>query len=278
MLIAIVLLIAQGFPQQVVSTNGRPTAQAVNVQADPAHPLSISGTISASTSCKATAAAPTYVEGTNDPLSCDLSGVLRASGSGGAVDVTDRAGRLLGITSTNVTQFGGTNLSTGTGTGGAGIPRVTVSNDSQVKIWDSTNTATVKAASTAPATTDTALVVAQSPQSNPVCTSFKPISQTTSTDLITSTNKLHICAVLVVSATAQSLSLVEGTGSVCATGVAAVMGATTAANGMALAANGGWTMTADRAWLKTATTADHLCLLQSGAGNVSGVITYVDAQ
>ncbi len=32
----------------------------------------------------------------------------------------------------NVTQFGGTNLSTGTGAGGAGIPRVTVSNDSAV--------------------------------------------------------------------------------------------------------------------------------------------------
>lgn len=34
--------------------------------------------------------------------------------------------------STNVTQFGGTNVSTGTGTGGAGIPRVTVSSDSVV--------------------------------------------------------------------------------------------------------------------------------------------------
>ena len=36
--------------------------------------------------------------------------------------------------STNVTQFGGTNLSTGTGAGGAGIPRVTVSDDSVVGI------------------------------------------------------------------------------------------------------------------------------------------------
>ena len=32
--------------------------------------------------------------------------------------------------SENVTQFGGTNISTGTGVGGAGIPRVTVSSDS----------------------------------------------------------------------------------------------------------------------------------------------------
>lgn len=34
----------------------------------------------------------------------------------------------------NVTQFGGTNVSTGTGTGGAGIPRVTVSSDSSMTV------------------------------------------------------------------------------------------------------------------------------------------------
>jgi hypothetical protein len=34
--------------------------------------------------------------------------------------------------SNNVAQFGGTNVSTGTGAGGTGIPRVTVSNDSSL--------------------------------------------------------------------------------------------------------------------------------------------------
>jgi len=43
----------------------------------------------------------------------------------------------------NITQFGGTNLSTGTGAGGNGIPRVTVSNDSAVKLWDGTTAAAV---------------------------------------------------------------------------------------------------------------------------------------
>jgi len=134
----------------------------------------------------------------------------------------------------------------------------------------------VKASGTNAATTDAALVVAPSPNPSTMCTSFIAISQTASTDLVTSTNKLHICAMLIVSATAQSISLVEGTGATCGTGTAAIMGATTAANGMSLAANGGWTHTADRAFLVTATTADHLCLLQSGAGNVSGFISYVD--
>ncbi len=40
---------------------------------------------------------------------------------------------------TNVTQFGGTNVSTGTGVGGAGIPRVTVSTDSTVNAAQSGN-------------------------------------------------------------------------------------------------------------------------------------------
>jgi hypothetical protein len=52
---------------------------------------------------------------------------------------------------TNVTQFGGTNVSTGTGTGGAGIPRVTVSSDSTVGV---TGTVTVSGTVTANAGTN----------------------------------------------------------------------------------------------------------------------------
>jgi hypothetical protein len=83
----------------------------------------------------------------------------------------------------NVAQFGGTNVVTGTGASGAGIPRVTVSNDSNVlatqsgtwnvnqaigvagfgKVTDGSNTAAVKAASTAAVAADPALVVQLSP-------------------------------------------------------------------------------------------------------------------
>ncbi len=48
----------------------------------------------------------------------------------------------------NVSQFGGSAVVTGTGTSGAGIPRVTVSNDSKVQVWDGTNTASVTAKGT----------------------------------------------------------------------------------------------------------------------------------
>lgn len=224
-----------------------------------------------------TTSAPSYTTAQTSPLSLDTSGNLRVNP--GTVTVTGTVTSNQGTANAtpwneNVAQFGGTNISTGTGAGGTGIPRVTVSNDSQVKVWDGTSTNTLKASGTSAATTDTAIVVAPSPNPSDVCTSFKAISQTASTDLITSTNKLHICAMLIVSATAQSVSLIEGTGTVCATGTSAIMGGT--AGTIALAANGGFTHTAERPFLITNTTADHLCLVQTGSGNVSGFISYVD--
>src|SRR5207302_4985103 len=53
--------------------------------------------------------------------------------------------------STNVTQFGGTNVSTGTGAGGLGIPRVTISNDSSLAANQSVNVAQIAGATTSTA-------------------------------------------------------------------------------------------------------------------------------
>lgn len=102
-----------------------------------------------------------------------------------------------------------------------------------------------------------------------------PISQATSTDLYTSHNRIHVCAVALVNgATAQSVSLVEGTGSICATNKTALIGGTTAS--VALAVSGFFGLASATPWLNSAVTGDHLCLLQSGATNVSGVITLND--
>lgn len=49
----------------------------------------------------------------------------------------------------NITQFGGNAVTTGTGAGGSGIPRVTVSNDSAIKVWDGTTVVSVIAGTTA---------------------------------------------------------------------------------------------------------------------------------
>lgn len=179
--------------------------------------------------------------------------------------------------STNVDQIGGAALALGQTTMAASLPVTMASNQGNI----STNVAqiagtapTVKASGTNAATTDTALVIAPSPNPSTVCSSVKAVNQTASTDLVTSVAKLHICSIVLVSATAQNLSLVEGTGTTCATGIAALIGGTTAS--VAVAANGGFATASERAWLVTQTTADHLCLLQSGTGNVSGVITYLD--
>lgn len=80
-----------------------------------------------------TTAAPSYTTAQTSPLSLTTTGLLRVDGSGvtqpvsGTVTTTPPSNA-----STNVAQFGGTNVSTGTGAGGAGIPRVTVSNDSNI--------------------------------------------------------------------------------------------------------------------------------------------------
>jgi hypothetical protein len=73
-------------------------------------------------------------------------------------------------TNDNVATFGGTNVQTGTGASGAGVPRVTVSNDSSLAANQSVNVnqiagtaATQKAASTQSAATDTSLVVQINP-------------------------------------------------------------------------------------------------------------------
>jgi|ERR1019366_2402410 hypothetical protein len=89
-----------------------------------------------------TTSAPTYITGNINPLSLTTTGALRVDGSGVTQPVsgTITANQGGAPWSQNVTQFGGTNISTGTGVGGVGIPRVTVSNDSNVLITPPTLT------------------------------------------------------------------------------------------------------------------------------------------
>lgn len=104
------------------------------------------------------------------------------------------------------------------------------------------------------------------------------ISQTTSTQLFagTSSKKTYICSIMLVAADAENVSLVAGTGSVCATGTSAVIGGTSAANGPNLAANGGFALGSGLATVASGTVnADNICLLQSASGRVAGVVTYV---
>lgn len=104
------------------------------------------------------------------------------------------------------------------------------------------------------------------------------ISQVASTQIVTGVTgqKVFICHMTWLGADTEQVSVVEGTGTTCATGTAAMYGATTAANGSLFGASGGIVLGDGAAWvLRTATAGDNVCLLQSGTGRVSGSIKYV---
>jgi len=110
--------------------------------------------------------------------------------------------------------------------------------------------------------------------------SFVSINQTGNTQLVSGTvsKKIYVCSVHVVVAAATNLAVVEGTGSVCATGTAGVggFGGGTAATGWNFAANGGIALgNGDSSLGAEATGGDNLCLFNSGSGQVSGGISYV---
>lgn len=81
-----------------------------------------------------TTSSPTYTNGNINPLSLTTAGALRIDGSAVTQPVSGTVTANQGGApwSSNITQFGGVAISTGTGASGTGIPRVTVANDSNI--------------------------------------------------------------------------------------------------------------------------------------------------
>lgn len=81
-----------------------------------------------------TTVSPTYTNGNINTLSLTTAGALRTDSSGVTQPVSGTVTSNQGTSPwvTNVSQFGGNNVVTGTGASGTGIPRVTVSNDSNI--------------------------------------------------------------------------------------------------------------------------------------------------
>jgi hypothetical protein len=105
-----------------------------------------------------------------------------------------------------------------------------------------------------------------------------PISQATSTKLFfgTSSKKNYICSIVSAGSDAENVSLIEGTGANCSGSTAAIIGGTTAANGINFAANNGFALGNGAAFVASGFTNNlDVCLLQSGTGRVAGVMTYV---
>jgi hypothetical protein len=109
-----------------------------------------------------------------------------------------------------------------------------------------------------------------------------PFSLTASGQVIagSASKKTYICAIDVVTATAQNIALVEGTGSVCATNTYGLAGGTTAAAGWNFSANAGIARGSGNGTVYSPSgdangTAANVCLLLSGTGQTSGQIVYV---
>ena len=126
------------------------------------------------------------------------------------------------------------------------------------------------------------LVVISSPslaQVKQTCDQTKAISQAASTDIITPNspnNFLYVCSITFSLSDAETVSVVEGTGSTCGTGTKALIGATTAANGMSVPLGGNVNLGSGSPFVWTQVAGDHLCILQSGTGRLSGVINFLE--
>jgi len=94
----------------------------------------------------------------------------------------------------------------------------------------------------------------------------------------TASKHTYICSIFLISAAAQNVDVVAGSGTNCGTAIhAGLFGGTASGTGPNLAANTGWTLGNGAAFVAGGndTAADNICLRSSGTGQISGVITYV---
>ena len=192
--------------------------------------------------CQYNASAPTFTTGDSGAAQCTINGYV-------IVQVAN--------TATQVTP--GNGISAPTGTAPSTSSPVTAFNEMyNGSTWDAMQDDANKMLKTAPTCTGNSI----------------PINQTSSTDVHTFTGYGYICSIVLISGTQQSISISEGTGSTCATGTAYILGGS--GGTMAFAQYGGISSVSGVPWLKLKNSADHLCVLQSSTGNVSGTITFAD--
>lgn len=103
------------------------------------------------------------------------------------------------------------------------------------------------------------------------------ISTATTTLAITgvSGRQVRICSFNLVTAGANNVAFIEGTGATCGTGTAGMTGGTTAASGWNFAANGGITQGSGLGEvMSTATAGDSVCIVTSAGTQLSGHIKF----
>ena len=88
--------------------------------------------------------------------------------------------------------------------------------------------------------------------------------------------RIFMCGIVLISAHAQGISLVEGVGTTCATGQRPVMGSIRVDDSMVVAGSGGFSAVAPFPWISTQNPGNNLCIGQTSrsTGTISGTITY----
>lgn len=173
--------------------------------------------------------------------------------------------------SVNVAQVNGVTTTTGAGATGTGVQRV-----------NNVSAAATGAAPPAAATYVGGLISGATGGflgGITVCDLSKPINISTATTTLMVTGvsgrQVRICSFHVVTAAANNVAWLEGTGATCATGTAGMAGGTTAASGYNFAANSGIAIGSGIGEvLTTATAGDSVCLITSAATQLSGFIKY----
>ena len=188
----------------------------------------------------------------------------------------------------NLGKIGGTAPDTNSGNKSAGTQRVVIATD-QPNLTTPLNVAGTVTANAGTNLNTSALALDTSVQNTMGCagqtvanTSVTPINNaaaSTNLKLVTkvAAKNVYICAVNISNNAAVNVALVEGTLTTnqCDTATAGLAGGATAATGWQFIANGGLTEGDGRGLLfKTATVNHDVCLLFSGATQVSGTITW----
>lgn len=126
-----------------------------------------------------------------------------------------------------------------------------------------------------PQSSQPAAVMNLSPNPSLQCPFTAPVNQTANATVIANPggNKvIHVCGVMLVSATQQGVTVLEGTGTACATNPVYWDGGS--GGTVQVAANGGFVLTSFRITYPMQVAGDNVCVIQSGAGNISGHINY----
>lgn len=183
--------------------------------------------------------------------------------------------------SVNVAQINGVTPLMGAGNTGTGSPRVTVATD-QAALPAQGHGATgaaVPAGATQIGGRGSGAAGAPVLTAPVVCDNWSAINLTANGTIITgaASKKTYICSLNLVTATAQNIALITGTGAACVTTQTAGMaGGTTAATGWNLAANGGLTLGTGVGVVigGFGNTGDNVCLMLSGSGQTSGTVAW----